>query len=299
MTRPWGRAGVALLALCAFAAPGLAAQGARVRAEVDSTRITVGDRITLDVAVEHPPGARVAWPDSLDVAPFEVLEADTLGTERQDDVEVSRARWVLTAFSLGDLEIPSFDVPVTLPDGSADTLATDAFGVQVVSVGTDPSGDIRDIRGPLALPRSVLRLALLVLLPLLVIALLYLLARRLRARRGGEEAVAAPPPAPAHEVALAALVELEASDLLERGRVKEYHIAVSNILRTYVEDRFRVDAHELTTSEVLERLARVGIEGSFASGLRAFLEQCDLVKFAKVRPAAAQSRQVLELGRRL
>jgi hypothetical protein len=33
--------------------------------------------------------------------------------------------------------------------------------------------------------------------------------------------------------------------------------------------------------------------------LGAFLEQCDMVKFAKVRPGPDQSRQVLELGRRL
>ncbi|MDF2694756.1 MAG: hypothetical protein K0S65_3139, partial [Labilithrix sp.] len=33
--------------------------------------------------------------------------------------------------------------------------------------------------------------------------------------------------------------------------------------------------------------------------LGSFLEQCDLVKFAKVRPGADASRELLDLGRRL
>lgn len=81
--------------------------------------------------------------------------------------------------------------------------------------------------------------------------------------------------------------------------MKEYHIAASDILRTYVEARFRVEALEMTTREVLDGLSRVGADGSFRVGLRNFLEQCDLVKFAKARPDTDASRAALELGRRI
>lgn len=273
----------------------------RVRTQVDPPRATVGDRITMTVSVEHARGARAQWPDSLDLAPFEVLDARVSPSRETDSGAVSGAIFTLAAFELGELEIPSFEVTVVGADGASEILATDRYGVEIVSVGADESGDIRDIREPVSIPLGALRVLLWVLLPLLLAALLYFVARRLRPREEVRTAIPALPPLarPAHEIALAALAELEASALLERGQVKEYHIEVSDILRRYVEGRFRVDALEMTTREVLVGLERRDVDEKFRDGLRAFLDQCDLVKFAKVRPAADASRQVLELGRRL
>jgi hypothetical protein len=198
------------------------------------------------------------------------------------------------------LEIPSLDVVVTAAGGAEEVVSTSPYAVEVVSVGTDESGDIRDIRGPLTVPMSPVRLALLILLPLLLAALLFVLARRLRSRKDGSPRPALGPlPRPAHEIALEALVALGGSGLLERGEVKQFHIEASDILRRYVEARFRVEALEMTTREVLEGLRGAGSEPRFRDGLGAFLEQCDLVKFAKVRPGPDASRELLDLGRRL
>jgi hypothetical protein len=292
-----GRA-LLLIAGLLLASP-LAAQS-RIETEVDTTRATVGDRITLTVSVEHAEGARVEWPDSLDLAPFEVVERRVPPAVAVDGATRSTAELTLTAFELGDLVIPRFEVEVVAADGTREALATDAYGIEIVSVGVDESGDIRDIRGPLGIPMGLLRMLLLALLPLLLIALLYTVARRLRSRDDASPSPAlAPLERPAHEIALEAMAELEASRLLESGQVKEYHIEVSDILRTYVERRFRVDALEMTTREVARGLQRAGVDASFREGLGAFLDQCDMVKFAKVRPGPDQSRQVLELGRRL
>ncbi len=253
----------------------------------------------MRVTVSHPAGARVEWPDSLHLAPFEVLGSRVAPAGVSADT-ASSAELTLTAFQLGDLEIPSFDVPVVAADGSEHVLHTDSFAVHVASVGQDESGDIRDIHGPLGIPMSTLRMVLWLALPLLAVALLYTVARRLRPKKENESRAALGPlPRLPHEAALEALDALEASALLGSGRVKEYHIEVSDILRTYVEGRFGVDALEMTTGEVLLGLERAGVAERFRDGLSAFLAQCDMVKFAKVRPAPEQCRQVLELGRRL
>jgi hypothetical protein len=141
---------------------------------------------------------------------------------------------------------------------------------------------------------------MLVLLPLLLAVLLFVVARRLRSRRNEAPRPALGPlPRPPHEIALEELAALSGAGMLERAEVKEYHIEASDILRRYVEARFRVDALEMTTREVLAGLETAGSEPRFREGLRAFLDQCDLVKFAKVRPGMDASRQLLELGRRI
>ena len=272
---------------------------ARISNDVDTTLVTVGDRIRMTVTVEHAVGARVVWPDSLDLSPFEVLAAEAAPTTTGGGRARSSAILTVAAFELGELEIPSFDVEVLGPGEAAETLSTDRFGIEVVSVGADESGDIRDIRGPLGIPLGVVTVSLWLLLALLALAAGYGLYRR--SRRNGEDVVeeSGPPPRPAHEVALEAIARIEASPLLERGQVKEYHIEVSEVLRTYVEARFSVPSLEMTTREVVGGLRGVGAQRHFIDGLRRFLDQCDMVKFAKVRPTLEASQEVLDLGRDL
>jgi len=293
-----GRALVVVMLALAWGAP-LAAQS-RIRTEVDTTLVTVGDRITMAVSVEHDSGAIVAWPDSIDLAPFEVLDARTLTAETEGDRTRVTALLSLAVFELGELVIPSFDVTVVGADGSTETLATDRYGIEVVTVGADETGDIRGIRGPLSIALSAVWVALLIGFVLLLMVLAYGLYRRLRSSRSVDDRPAPGAPArPAHEVALEALGRLESSPMLERGRVKEYHIEVSDILRRYVEARYAVTALEMTTCEIIEGLDRAGVESGVQDDLRRLLDTCDLVKFAKMRPGPDASLDVLRLGRRL
>ena len=277
----------------------LAAQDPRISNDVDTTLVTVGDRVRMTVTVEHAVGARVVWPDSLDLTPFELVGAQVVPPTTEGGRARSSAILTMAAFELGELEIPSFGVQVLGPGEAAQTLSTDRFGIEVVSVGADESGDIRDIRGPLWMPVGVLTVSLWLLLVLAVLAAAYGVYRR--SRRSGEEDVeeSGPPLRPAHEVALDALARIEASPLLERGQVKEYHIEVSEVLRTYVEERFHVPSLEMTTREVVDGLRGVGARVQFIDGLHRFLDQCDMVKFAKARPTLEASQEVLDLGRDL
>lgn len=279
----------ALVLVLTLAAAPLAAQSPTLRSSIDTTRITVGDRIQMTLAVEHAPGVRVVWPDSLDLTPFEVLAARAEAPAARGETVVSRAVLTLTTFELGELELPSFDVAIEGPDGT-ENLRTDPFGIEVISVGLDEGDDIRGIRGPMMIPLSPVFVGVGLLLVLLLLAVAVWAWRRYGGRAGEEAAALALPPRPAHEVALEALDALEQSPMLVEGRVKDFHVALSEVARRYVEGRFGVRALEMTTREIRQGLARSSAPPEFAAGLGPVLDRCDLVKFAKVRPAADAAR---------
>jgi hypothetical protein len=281
------------------ATPRTWAQGPDIRAEVDTTVITVGDRITLTISVDHPAGSRVDWPDSLDLTPFEVLDARAEAPAEAADGAPSSLVLTLTAFEVGELEIPGIPVEVVGPGEERTTLRTSRFHIRVRSVGLDEGGDIREIKGPLSIPRNLLGILLWGLGLLAAVSLGWFLFRRIARGGGPEDAVPALPSRPPHEVALEALARLEASPLLERGEVKEYHIRASEILRVYVEGRFRVPALEMTTLDLTRGMARVGVDPPLLEEFRQYLHRCDMVKFAKDRPGMEASGALLALGRRL
>ena len=278
------------------------AQEVRIAMDVDTTVIHVGDPVTVRLSVDHPEGWAVEWPDSFEVAPFEVLhvvDATPVAAETGDGMR-SAATLVVTSFELGELELPSIAVLVKAPGGTTDTLLTDPFLIASESVGLDESGDLRDIKGPLSVPRRWWGVLLWVALAAVVVgSAAYYLYRRRRAAPESGPPVPRAPPRPFHKLALEALRLLEKSSLLERGQVKEYHVRISEIIRRYIEGQFEVPALELTTHEVVGGMRRAALGGPLTAAFQDFLERCDLVKFAKLRPVPEQSRALMEQARTL
>ena len=276
-------------------------QQLRVSMEVDTTTIHMGDPASVRLVVDHPPGWSVLWADSIDVSPFEVQRFQLVEPQATEGGALrSAAEFVVTSFELGELEVPPIQLLVAAPGGTVDTLTTDPFRIGVESVGLDDSGDIREIKGPLSVARSWWGpLAWLALAIAASAGVVHLWRRR---RNQPVARPAGPPPAPPrphHLVALESLAALEASSLLERGEVKEYHVQVSEIVRAYVEGQLGVPALEMTTAEVVGGLRRAALGEPVCGGFGAFLERCDLVKFAKLRPSVADSQGVLEQAREL
>lgn len=311
--RVGGPSAVAVAGLCLGAAGWLApagplgrvvAQDFAAEAVADTTEMHVGDPVTVRLSVTHPPGWSVQWPDSFDLGAFEVLDFEAFraaadargaGGEGEDAMAMrSEARLVVTSFELGEQEIPSLPLVAAGPEGALDTLRTDPFGIGVVTVGLDEGGQARDIKGPLSVPRSWWGPVLFGLAAAVVGAAIALLVRRRRRRSASAAPVKpGPPPRPHHLVALEALAALEASPLLEQGRVKEYHVRASDIVRTYLEGKLEVPALELTTGEVAAEMRRAALDADLCEQVREFLEACDLVKFAKLRPSAEASKALL------
>lgn len=97
-----------------------------------------------------------------------------------------------------------------------------------------------------------------------------------------------PPPRPPWEVALERLSLVRREQLLEQGRLSEYFDRVSDSLRWYLGARFDFDGLESTTDEILFALRRAPEHEVPLTEITAFLQECDLVKFARVTPSPEQ-----------
>lgn len=88
-----------------------------------------------------------------------------------------------------------------------------------------------------------------------------------------------------HESALRRLEEIRA--LMQPENAREFAIAVSDVIRHYVEQRFGIIATQRTTEEFLQDLlgSPDGPLNRFRERLGEFLRECDLVKFAATSPS--------------
>jgi hypothetical protein len=133
--------------------------------------------------------------------------------------------------------------------------------------------DIRDIRPPFHLSQEWLWLA--VICGCCVLLALGAAAWRWRQRKALALHLSA------HELALARL--REARSLMLPAHARDFSIAVSGIIRTYIEQRFDIRTANRTTPEFL-RDCLTGADGLLAPHreiLDVFLRHCDLAKFAR------------------
>lgn len=84
------------------------------------------------------------------------------------------------------------------------------------------------------------------------------------------------------------------------GDPRAFCIAVSDAVRIYLEERFTLRAPERTTEEFLRDLQKTAaLTLQQKASLAVFLEQCDLVKFARFEPPESILRELHESALRM
>jgi hypothetical protein len=102
----------------------------------------------------------------------------------------------------------------------------------------------------------------------------------------------------AYEEAVAELRALEDRGPPDAERADAWFVALSSIVRRYLEHRYEIRAPELTTEEfLLVATARAELTAEHRALLSSFLERCDRVKFAGYRPDADESLATLKAAR--
>ena len=227
---------------------------------------------------------RFRRPDlEVDFAPV-IDAADFLAeTKVEPEVAFGAGRWQRTTIVLrpvrgpGELVLPSFVAKAK--DGTVAASTPETKLVVESSIG-DHGAALEAPGDPFAArPRTLLWLGIAGLALLLLAGGFLLLRRRSRLPAPGAIAV------PAHTKALRALARLRNAGRTTPAQIEAYYVEVSNVLRTYLEERFGLRAPECTTEEFLRELEGGDqLAREHRAELERFLSQCDLVKFAAVVP---------------
>jgi hypothetical protein len=91
---------------------------------------------------------------------------------------------------------------------------------------------------------------------------------------------------PAHIKALEVLNELKKNSAWESDNKKQYYSDLTDAVRLYLEDRYKIQALEKTTKEIITELKFTNISVDDKYFLKEILRQADFVKFAKFTPSS-------------
>lgn len=266
-----------------------------VEAKLDTAHILIGQQVQLTVRCTAASSARVDFPfyqsqDTLTQG-VEVISNSAIDTARIDEgrrTTLTR-RYTITSFDSALYNLPPFELTV---DGKR-YRSTGRIGLKVSTVPVDTvhidrfSGphDVVDMAFTFTWRQTGMCLLALFLAVMAIILFVRLTDPRLITRR-----VVIPPPTPAHVTALSAIHRIKDAP----SASKAYYMQLTEALRTYVEQRFSLNAREMTTAEIIEALTAVDQTEALAE-LQEVLSTADLVKFAKYEPdLSRQDRDLTE-----
>jgi hypothetical protein len=275
--------------------------GPALSAVAAPTKVTVGDHVVVTVHVRVPVGAALvdSVPRSADTLATgtRLLSAEALRPTRNGDY-VSHLTFAF--FRPEQQRVPSLAVAFRKSaDAAPDTVVSVPVPVTVTPVIAGLEGTLRDIKDIETMPVSI-RVAGIVLAVLLLVAMATIFAARWR-RRVRDARIAAPSPdaprraATPYEIAQASLAELERAEWSGRGDPLRHYTLTADVVRTYLENAHAVPALERTTLELFWALPPTLAAGGGRDALRTFLDEADLVKFAREwRGSVAASAYVRE-----
>lgn len=99
------------------------------------------------------------------------------------------------------------------------------------------------------------------------------------------------------ELCLKEIDALSAKKLWEKDATKEHYVDLSMILRSYLSDCYSVNLTERTTQEALILLKKKAVSKALYENINSFLEEADLVKFAKFIPQEKDILKHLDLAK--
>jgi hypothetical protein len=273
-------------------------QDVKITSAFDSARIFIGDQIKFTVTVDKPEGLNLALPAFIDTITnhIEILAGPFVDSSRQNGRMRIIQKYLVTSFDSGRYHVPPVFAEMKNESGLKRFYSEYSLleVIRVKIAPADTAAKIFDIIKPYKAPVTLGDILPWVLIAFVVAALVWLAYRYIKKHKASDhETEVVIIPDPAHIIAFRELEKLRDEKVWQKGEIKLYYTRLAEILRQYLENRFRVFSLELTTSETLDALYKTGFKKDATyNQLKGVLTSADLVKFAKYTPEPSDHESV-------
>lgn len=260
------------------------AQQISVSAHIDSTVIAIGAQTALTFEINQDVSTKTSYPVFSDTLlnGIEIVEPLKIDSVKTDNGRLLiKHKYIITSFDDSLYYIPPY--PFVF---QGDTIWSKSLSLKVVQpfqIDTTSAqvADIKNVMEPLINWKSIARITLIVLL--FIIAFLwglYFFKKYKKKGKNNENSIEELQPASI--IILTKLDKLKAEKAWQNNRSKEYHTALTDAIRAYIERIFDLPCMEMTSEEIIEHLNYLRFENKKAhTALLQILKLADLVKFAK------------------
>lgn len=267
----------------------------KISAHIDTTTVTMGERTTLHVEVVKNGHvgtilAPFSEPDGktgqMSIAGIEIRQVEVDSANLGNDRIQVVYDILLQPFEPKDYAIPAFKYALDKDTFTSNVIALKVIEPEIPQEMRD-SLYINPLRPPMSIKAEwydwvpnwfsdywyfwVAGLALIALA--IAVFILY--------KKNGKSLLPVRKIVPPYELAMRRLSELKRKRLHEQGHNKAYYTELTDILRQYLGGRFRIFALEMTSSQILDELAKNKETAPFAKELKPMFTVADFVKFAK------------------
>lgn len=260
------------------------AQNPMVKAEVETSRIKIGEQFSYKIIVNETDN--VILP-KLELAGLEIIDSVQVDTIQSRIIQ----KYIITGFDSGAFYIPKQQVFVR-----NQAYITDSLLIKVATVAIDTTKvkkfPIKSIKSePYVLDDFIIYIYLLIAALVIIGFWIYYFVIRKRKQEDDTPTYKLLPP---YEEAIYKLTELDEKLLWQNNKVKEYYSELTDIVRGYIEREIKMPALEKTTDEIIETLKdfhtaeTINTSKETIKKLKDLLQEADLVKFAKSKPLAPE-----------
>ncbi|MCW3085451.1 MAG: hypothetical protein JWP12_2817 [Bacteroidetes bacterium] len=277
------------------------AQGIIATAKLDSNSILIGEQRRLELKVQfradNGKHLSVRFPEITDTLrkEVEVVSQSKIDTiiNKNDPLQFTLTKTLyITSFDSGYWALAPFKFTV---NNDTNGVFTDPLLLQVSTVAVDTTQAIKEIKGVYEQTytfidwlKDNMYVVYIALAAILMIIIVIVYVRKYRKVKPPVVIIEAPK-VPPHIIALGKLEQLKGEKLWQEGKLKLYYSSLTDILREYIENRFKIQALEQTTDEILYGFRNVAIDDESKTKLKQVLGLADLVKFAKEQPMANEN----------
>lgn len=280
-------------------------QKININAALDSTKIRIGEQVKLDLYVSYSAkqnNLKIQWPNIADTITdkIEVISVSVIDTTSPDksnpDIIQQHQQITISAYDSGYFAIPGFKFFIN--NDSANAFYTQSLFLEVHTVPTDSSiTKTKDIKPPFAEAFNwkwyskyfFWGFSFLVIIILIILITIYFTKKNKIVVLKSEK-----PKIPAHIIALQSLEKIKNEQIWKEEKTKEYYSSISDTIRLYIEERFKVNALESTTAEIMKAFRSQVVDKESKDKLQQLLMLSDLVKFAKQFPIISEHTFTLQ-----